>query len=296
MSRSGIVAASSIIILAAGGLYLGLSGTDELGNPIEVIEKPLENSVAGQAVELENGKKLRMAMLANVDTVLVEDTEVGRVGLHDVSDVSPESLCSLLVVGNKTTVEKLYGDERKGDKRETPNLESLKGLMGKTSWPVLIDGSCGEKGVDCVWNWLLQGQDCVTVAQSGSYLASSMAEALNLQEPWKSKVLRAYVKVTLPDGQESEIMVPVNDPRVTDESKVILPHSWAGADYINFGEGKKSGGEVVKYDQAAYANEVKEIPVAEPVDVKPVEPGDDKPVEPGGDAPIEPVGDKPIEP
>lgn len=215
-------------ILAAGGVvgtwyfYPG----DVVPVPLSP-EVQLENNVADKVVLLD-GKRLRMTGLPGKE-VKVEETEVGRFVIYTPEEVTEDAMCNLLFSGKPAQVEGQL----------VPVVPEIASALSKVSQPVAI-GVCDhkKKGEVCLWNALFKGADCVLVARSAYYLASDSSELLAMGNEWKARGLQTKREiVAAKEGievreEKYEGFKTATDPG--DALEVLLTHSWAGLDDLNY--------------------------------------------------------------
>lgn len=207
-------------ILAAGGVvgvWYFYPGNEDGQSVVLPEEVQLENAIADKVVLVE-GKRLRMSGLPG-KAELVEDTDVGRFVVYSDSEVTDDAMCNIL----------FWGVPERVEGQTQPKIDGFKDLY-KIAQPVPI-GVCDWKKTDpCLWNCLFKGRDCLTVASSKNYLASDTAELLSMEETWKAKGMQ--MKKVAEDS--SELYLPYNENGMAGVVELLLTHSWAGLDELNF--------------------------------------------------------------
>jgi hypothetical protein len=208
-------------ILVAGGVvgtwyfYPG----NEVGLETVLPEQvQLEKDVADKVVLFE-GKRLRMTGLPSKEA-LVEETEVGRFVVYSDSEVTDDAMCNIL----------FWGVPERVEGQTAPKIPAFSGLY-KIAQPVPV-GVCDWKKSDpCLWNCLFKGRDCLTVVADSHYLASDTAELLSMEKTWKEKGMQMK-KV---EGEPVvETFMPYNETGMAGVVELLMTHSWAGLDDLNF--------------------------------------------------------------
>jgi hypothetical protein len=199
-----------------------IAGCGSCGD-VEVKEAPVPVNTttpadtADKGVITPGGKAIRVVGVDYKKDANVIDIEIGNAVVVD--EVKPTSMCNMIFEAKRTTMKLLYEDDEKSN-RAVPDIPAFKGIMGKASWPIIIDGSCNAN--TCLWNSLFRGTDCLTVADHPSYRLSSIQEALPLEDEipdWKCRLIKTIV---------NSQMVSVCDPSADRDGELFIPHGWAG--------------------------------------------------------------------
>lgn len=208
-------------ILISGGVvgtwyfYPGDEVSDQLPLGQEV---QLENQVADKIV-LTAGKRLRMVGLPTKEE-LVEEAEVGRFVVYSDSEVTDDAMCNVL----------FWGVPERVEGQTQPNIKEFKDLY-KIAQPVPVGVCDWKKTEPCLWNCLFKGRDCLTVVADSHYLASDTAELLSMEATWKTKGVQMK---KLEGTPEVESYVPYNENGMAGVVELLMTHSWAGLDDLNF--------------------------------------------------------------
>lgn len=146
--------------------------------------------------------------------------------------IKPDSLCNVILDAFPIAMSELY--EGSEYVRNVPNAPELRDMMGKASWPVMLGNSCTHAG-NCLWTALFRGQDCLTVAASPYYVASTMRELQDMKPTSDERALWTEGLCNCLDvgGQPAKCKcdVLVSDPRAIAHRAERIMHTWAGRDH-----------------------------------------------------------------
>jgi hypothetical protein len=216
--KIGNIASLVIIVGAAGGLAIGLSG-DKKEDPIDpvnpgVAEMPklTEADVLPHAIKVGNRHVYVAGMEKKSERIV--DVSVGRVLEHDPSDASADILCPVIIEarekGNMPDVG-IFDDAWRSGGNHIPEKLELSESGGKWMWYVVFKGA-----------------DCVRVASLNEYVGSSMEEFINLPMSQRRRILRKIVACG--DENKFSCIVPIENG----DTSAFFPKELAGREDLKF--------------------------------------------------------------
>ena len=223
-------------ILGGGVAILMNTGGDSItvGNAsiTTIYEAVTEAQVADKAIMASNGKLVHIVGIEASKDAVVEDTDIGRSVTVDAIKENTE--CSVVFEAKEVTVTlpSLHGEKSITVKRVDLDL-------AKYPRAALVKMSGTEKDGSFIWNGLLTGQGCKTIALEPGYLGSSMQEFQKLPDATKARFLRTYGQCIdldrdgkpSKDGKTHRCDVAYGDIRATIGEEIFFPHSFAGREH-----------------------------------------------------------------
>lgn len=221
---TGPAIAIGIAAAGAGALIFGL--TKDVEHEIEEISDVQiirEVDLVNRATRTPGGRLVRMVGVSkSPEAEITDDPGLGRLVEVDSPGIG---LCHTVLEASSV---QHPGEE---NNRMIPDIQAIIPLYGRTSWPVLLSGSCLSG--KCMWAALFEGDSCLAVADASGYMGSTMSEFLIFPAEIQARFLRTRGTCTSDDGDHN-CTVPMGDPRATPGAPVFVAHGWAGRTDANY--------------------------------------------------------------
>lgn len=209
--KIGNLASLGIILAAAGGIAIGLSGNKDKGkdDPIdggsaEVYNpKIFEHEVIPQAVKVGN-RHVYVSGIARGNKN-IKDTNVGHVVEYESSAITPDVLCPVILDAREKTLGTI----------KVPDVAIFNESWSKDANHIPEKIDLSEQGGKWMWYVVLKGHDCISVVSLPQYVGSSSEEFDKLNPSDRRRIFRKIVACG--DDGQAQCIVPIDPGDKTGE-------------------------------------------------------------------------------